>query len=99
MKFQELNEIGGGGLISGKYKGSPSHLLSQVYPDYDWLPWKFGTSPHYFWDDLKNQRKFLEWAAKELNIKEMSDWYKITMKVTIETTALEISGIATSWWI
>jgi hypothetical protein len=36
-----------------------------------------------FWGDLKNQRKFLEWAGKQLKINDMDDWYKITSKVAL----------------
>jgi hypothetical protein len=53
-----------------------------VYPDYNWLPWKFGKCPANYWDDVKNQRKFMDWAAKELNIKDMSDWYNVSINVT-----------------
>jgi hypothetical protein len=76
-----LSDIGGNKLLNSKK--SLSQLLSEVYPDYDWLPWKFGRCPQEYWDDMKNQRKFMDWAATELNIKEMSDWYKITLKVTL----------------
>jgi hypothetical protein len=34
---------------------------------------------------MKNQRKFMDWAGNQLNIKEMSDWYNITTKVTVST--------------
>ena len=62
-------------------KSTLYEYLRSKYPDHDWLPWKFGNVPHHFWADLKNQRKFMDWAGKELNIKEMSDWYKIMYKV------------------
>jgi hypothetical protein len=79
--LQELNDIGGGSLLQ-KYNRSVQLLLSEVYPDYNWLPWKFAKSADNIWDDKKIQRKFLDWAAKELNVKEMSDWYRVTNKVT-----------------
>jgi hypothetical protein len=53
-----------------------------VYPNYDWVPWKFNRLSSEIWDDKKNHRKFLEWAGKQLKIKEMSDWYNVTHKVT-----------------
>ena len=71
----------GGGSILEKYKGSLVALLKSMYPENDWLPWKFASCPQNYWDDLKNQRKFMDWAGKELKIKEQSDWYKITQKV------------------
>jgi hypothetical protein len=77
---KEFSDIGGGGLLH-LYNNSPSHLLSKLYPDYDWLPWKFTVCPHNFWDNESNQRKFMDWASNELKIKAMSDWYSVTFKV------------------
>jgi hypothetical protein len=58
-------------------------LLSSVYPEYEWLPWRFETTPKYFWNDISNQRKFMEWLQKENKFKDLKDWYKITYQVTI----------------
>jgi hypothetical protein len=57
-------------------------MLGNIFPDNEWLPWKHEKVPATFWDDLNNQRKFFDWASKELKIKETSDWYKVTLKVT-----------------
>jgi hypothetical protein len=73
-------EQGGTGLL-GKYNGSPSHLISGVYSEYAWLPWKFDKCPRNFWGEVKNQRNFMDWAGKQLNVKDMSDWYKVSKKV------------------
>ncbi len=57
-------------------------LLPSVYPEHEWLPWKFRRhTPTGFWNDQSNQRKFVEWAATELQVKEMDDWYNITYRV------------------
>jgi hypothetical protein len=93
--FKDLINLGSRNLVTNTYNGSLLQLLSNVYPDYNWLPWKFAECPLPYWDDVKNQRKFLDWAAKELNIKEMSDWYNVTNKVinvlpTINQTLLGI---------
>jgi hypothetical protein len=74
-----LVKIGGGSLLMN-HKNSRLQLLQNAYPEYNWLPWKFDVLPHKFFDNVNNQRKFMEWAGKELKIKEMSDWYKITNK-------------------
>ena len=55
-------------------------LLCNVYPEYTWLPWLFAKSWNTF-ESLSVQKQFLEWAKEKLNIKEMSDWYKVTEKV------------------
>ena len=57
------------------------NVISSVYPEYEWLPWRFEKVPKHYWDSLENQRKFIEWAGKELQIKEMSDWYNVSNKV------------------
>jgi hypothetical protein len=64
-----------------KYMDSPYQLLSTVFPEHDWLPWKFGHTPKGYWENMKNQRLFVDWAGNRLNIKEMSDWYKVKQNV------------------
>jgi hypothetical protein len=56
-------------------------MLSIVYSEHEWLPWQFVSCPNNYWDDVKNHRKFLEWASKQLNVKEFDDWYKVPAKV------------------
>jgi hypothetical protein len=68
-------------MLNCKYSGSPSLLLATVYPEYDWLPWKFYKLPKNYWQDIKNKRKFVEWVGKQWEIKDMSDWYKKTYTV------------------
>jgi hypothetical protein len=52
-----------------------------VYPDYEWLPWKFTKGEKNYWDNIANKRKFLDWAGKQLGVNEYSDWYSIPTKV------------------
>jgi hypothetical protein len=56
-------------------------MLAEVYTEYEWLPWKFHIIPKWFWDDANNLRKFLEWAGKELKIKDPSDWKHVKREV------------------
>jgi hypothetical protein len=57
-------------------------MLKEFYPEFDWLPWKFKDPvPKNYWDDIINQRKFMKWAAKELNVKETKNWHSISWKV------------------
>jgi hypothetical protein len=83
VDLKQLIDIGGSHLLT-VFGGSLSNLLLNVYPNYDWLPWKFTMLPQRYWDDVKNQRKFMQWASKELNIKEMNDWYKATHRVFLK---------------
>jgi hypothetical protein len=77
LKFNKnFYEIGGKTLLSNIYNGEFFPLLANVYPDYQWLPWRFASVPKSIWEDQKIQRKFMDWA-----VTEMSDWHKMTQKV------------------
>jgi hypothetical protein len=79
--FQDLTNLGGASLL-GKHNYSRIRLLSSVYPEYEWLPWKFQGTTRKYWEDINNQRKFLDWAAKQLNISDLSGWYNVTLNVS-----------------
>ena len=61
-------------------------MLAAVYPDYEWLLWKFGILPKQFRNDETNARKFLEWAGKQLGVQDLDDWNKISFQVENKTT-------------
>ena len=71
----------GGITLLQLHNDSLLQLLSSLYPDYEWLPWKFHKSPKNFWDDLRNIRKFMDFSGKELGIKEMNDWHNVSNQV------------------
>lgn len=56
-------------------------VLTLIYPNYEWLPWKFATIPVGYWNSIDNQRKFIIWFQSQRNINEMTDWYTISSKV------------------
>ena len=53
-----------------------------MHPEYKWLPWKFDTVPHRFWEDINNVKRYVQWLGDQLNIKTMEDWYQVSYKVT-----------------
>ena len=70
-------------LLDNYYNSSLLKLLQTHFPNFDWLPWKFGKVPNNYWNDKKNVKKYLENVKNELKIDKMQDWYKITVKVEI----------------
>ena len=60
------------------YEGSIYKALQSVYPNYDWCGWKFPSVPIRYWDKLENKKKFLNWLSKELHVKDLNDWYRIS---------------------
>jgi hypothetical protein len=64
-----------------KYEHSPTKLISSVYSDLEWLPWEFKHYQTVYWNDINNQKYFIDWTASELKVKKMSDWYNVTIEV------------------
>ncbi len=75
--------MGGGGLLALNYKSSPYLLISTIFPEYEWLPWKFNQTPNGFWNDLNNQRQYVNWKGRQLGIINLEDWYKVATIVGI----------------
>jgi hypothetical protein len=81
--YKDVAKVGGASLLASKYGNSIAALLVAVYPDYNWLPWKFERAPRNFWYSTENQRKFLNWAALQLNVNTLDDWYQVKQEVII----------------
>ena len=71
----------GGKSIVAKYGFSPLKILSAVYPEYKWLSAKFKHSSKNVWKNVDFQRQFVEYLGKELGIKDISDWYNVSLRV------------------
>ena len=70
----------GGSSIIAIY-GSLAKLLESIYPQYEWLPWRFSSLSPDFWNNKENQLKYINWLSQKLNIQSMEDWYKVKFKV------------------
>jgi len=73
----EFAKHGGQGLLT-RYNGSPSKLLRTVYPEYKWQDGLFHYKPTRYWDDVLNQRSFLDDLVKKSNISPQDALYKIS---------------------
>ena len=63
-----------------RYNGSMPKLLTAVYPDYVWLPWKFTHPPKNLWeDDAVFEQIFLH-TQRALNISEREGWQRVTRR-------------------
>ena len=74
--------------ILDEYDNSHIKLLMRVYPDYNWLPWKFKITNEDFWSERSNQLKYMSWLANHLNFKSNEDWYKVLYKVISQIKSL-----------
>jgi hypothetical protein len=51
--------------------------LVAEFPHHEFIPWKFNETQRGYWDSLDNQRKYVEWVGKQLQLSHLSDWYKV----------------------
>jgi hypothetical protein len=67
----------GGSSLLTQYNGSLQKLLISIYPSHSWKIWKFKSVPKGYWNDVKNQREFLNWLSEIIRIKKIEEWYSI----------------------
>jgi hypothetical protein len=94
VTWEDICKNGGAGLMT-KFANSPLQALRHIYPQHEWLPWKFSKSSRHFWDSNNNQKFFLNWLGKELHINEMDDWYRVShvaIKRMAPLTSIILSG-------
>ena len=74
-----ITDAGGYGLL--KYtKESVIDLLQIVFPEYEWLPWRFVKIPNSFhWEDIQHCKLWCEWVYEQNNFTSMEDWYKASV--------------------
>jgi hypothetical protein len=79
LQRHHFENYGGGSLFNTEYGGSLRKALMTLFPNYEWHEWLFEkTMTPGFWDDLGNQRKYLDWFSKNrLKMKSMEDWYHV----------------------
>jgi len=71
-----LIENGGRSILY--HHGSLFNALKWIYPHIQWDPSKFERISFNFFSDPKNQKLFLEEAAKKLDLKNITDWKNVT---------------------
>lgn len=87
---EDIQKRGGKGVL-GHYNDSPSRALQAVYPEHNWMLWRFLSVPkdlciqhgqlsESFWTNQKNQRQFFDWLSIQLEYKQMDDWYSVTLE-------------------
>jgi hypothetical protein len=83
--------IAGGYLVH--YGHSIPAMLADLYPEHEWLPWRFKQAKRGYWNDIENRRKYVFWVAKQLDIKEISDWYRVSYEdiIGLKGTVLQLA--------
>lgn len=53
-------------------------MISKLFPEHSWQPWKFRVTTHRWWWSVENQRMFFEALRKELAIADLDGMYNLT---------------------
>lgn len=81
VNVEHVKGFGGSALLETLYNNSLIEALESVYPAHKWLAWKSLQNVKYgFWDNIANQKDFLDDLGRHLEFQKMDDWYKIMGK-------------------
>ena len=81
IKPEDIKKIGGGSLLSSCFNNSLPVALQSTFPEHKWLLWQFKQRiTPYFWNNQQNQIDFIQWLSKQLHVRELKDWYRISLE-------------------
>ena len=70
----------GGYRLMQIYSGSLYKALQKIYPEHSWKLSEYDRVPVGYWTDVDIQKQFLESIFRELEMKTLDDWYKVSTK-------------------
>lgn len=74
----DIAAAGGSGLLRHYYADSISQAVAEIFPEHSWHSWKFrGGVPNKFWTSLENRVNFFNSIAKEAQVENLEDWYRV----------------------
>lgn len=59
------------------YQTSPSAVVIDCFPEYEWKEWLFGKAPH-IWAKPEKSHRYFVYIGKQYGMKKPEDWYQIT---------------------
>lgn len=77
-KMDFFRNSGGSLMMLKKFK--LVDLIRELYPDRQWLPWKFKQVYQGYWSREKNRLLYLNWLEEQLGYSQPEDWYQVKLK-------------------
>jgi hypothetical protein len=75
----------GGRTLLLKYNDCLSKMLENIYPYYDWHPWKFRRVPRDLFHPREMRIRFFQWFADSNGISNPDDWYMVKISQFIDS--------------
>ena len=88
VSLKDITNCGGSTLVN-MYE-SHIKLIENVYPNYNWLPWKFNSVPNGYWEDRNNVIKYMNWLSNELHVNKYEDWYNVKYEDIVNNHGISI---------
>src|SRR5689334_4332539 len=78
---EDIYKMGGRTLVIQYYNGSPPSALQKIYPEHNWMLWRFKCRPFRYWERLESSEavRMIEWLGDKLSIKHLDDWYRVSL--------------------
>ncbi len=76
-KVSKLDFINNQGASLMQYGYKTVDLIRELYPDREWLPWRFRQVYQGYWNPKKNRLAYLKWLGKQLGFKSAIDWLNV----------------------
>jgi len=78
---KEFKKKGGYGLLQRDYNSSVIRFVKKIFPEYEWLEWKFTQTSKKYFDDPKNRKIFAVWLGRKLGYTRIEHWYQISTDI------------------
>jgi hypothetical protein len=68
------------------FYGKYSRIFQSLYPHHNWVKRDRVVSriPSNYWNDMNNQKKFIQKLEQQLNIKQWQDWHNVRHETLIQ---------------
>lgn len=97
LSKEDIQKHGGTGFLNSNYNNSPYKALQCVYPEHNWMLWRFHIVPSGYLDrlagDTAEQKKLINWLGDKLAVKSLNDWYRISMNQIQKLVLIKSSDI------
>jgi hypothetical protein len=77
VSLLDIKRTGGGRMLQVFYHDSFIAAIQDIYPDYEWLPWRFKTCPRGYWNKRENILFFLNYLSKKLDVRSIAEWKEV----------------------
>jgi len=85
---KDLHSNGGSALLN-RNNSSLYRLMQSVFPEFDFLPWKFKVTPRSSVNDLETLQKVFRCVENSLKFKSKEDWYRVSNAQLLELGVLQ----------